>query len=511
MLLTGREKIYTSEKNIDADNIIRVLRKAYSTHCQNMREIDFLFNYEKGVQPLQRQKLIRPEIDISVTDNIANFVKEFKIGYMWGSPIMMVQRGNRDMHKSNPAVDDDGIAALNEMLKNGENIGYKDQCMAEFIEICGIGHRFVDIKTDFPDGDETDTFVDVHTLDSRYAFCVYYNGVGQKKVLGASFNKTASGKLCFTAFTEKSRYEIESWKVVGEAPNPLGMIPIVEYERAYDRTGCFERQISDMDNLNILVSDFANDVAQKTQEIWWGNDVDFPVDKNGEPQKPKSGQWLLTYSGGEGKNPKIQPMSSTFDSSSTLNAINYRWNRILQKCKVPMQSDSQGGGSTGVAMDMSSGWSATEVDALKEQQMIEKGKREELKLILKAISQVSDKVLPLTSPLRSVKSSDIDFHFNRRKNYDMAVKANTFATYVSHGIHGRHALKAIDAFEDVEQTWNDSKELVEKYQKGIFEGNSESAGDGKIMSDNSDQAVNSPIIGGMGSNSPKPQGTGGDD
>ena len=120
---------------------------------------------------------------------------------------------------------------------------------------------------------------------------------------------------------------------VQEYINPLGMIPIVEYERAVDRTGRFERQISLMDNLNSMVSNFANDVAQKTQEIWWGNDIKFPEDEKGKPVKPQSGQWLLTYTGGEGNNPKIEPMSSTFDSSPTLAAIDDTRNEILKKLK----------------------------------------------------------------------------------------------------------------------------------------------------------------------------------
>lgn len=53
--------------------------------------------------------------------------------------------------------------------------------------------------------------------------------------------------------------------------------------------GCFERQISEMDNLNLLISDFTNDVEQNTQAVWHTNDVDFPVeqettvDKDGTP------------------------------------------------------------------------------------------------------------------------------------------------------------------------------------------------------------------------------------
>lgn len=43
--------------------------------------------------------------------------------------------------------------------------------------------------------------------------------------------------------------------------------------------GCFEQQISEMDNLNLLISDFTNDVEQNTQAVWHTNDVDFPVEK----------------------------------------------------------------------------------------------------------------------------------------------------------------------------------------------------------------------------------------
>lgn len=52
-------------------------------------------------------------------------------------------------------------------------------------------------------------------------------------------------------------------------------VPIVEYERSFDRTGCFERELSKMDALNILLSDFTNDVSQRTQEMWWGDNIDL--------------------------------------------------------------------------------------------------------------------------------------------------------------------------------------------------------------------------------------------
>ena len=498
----GRIKIFTDQKEITRDNVLSVLRKAYAKHRKNAREIQFLMDYERGYQPLQRLKTIRPDIDIQSNDNIANYIKEFKIGYFWGTPPTLVQRGSNEHHNTSPETDSKGISALNEMLKNGNSIRKKNLELAEFVEIGGIGHRIVEIKTDFENGEIPDTYVNLYTLDSRTTFCVYYSGIGQPKVMGVTFAKI-SGKIYFTCITDCAIFEIQG-DTVREYINPFGMINIVEHERSVDRTGCFERQISLMDNLNVMVSDFANDVAQKTQEIWWGNDIEFPVDeKTGEPIKPKSGQWLLTHSDTSGgTNQKIQPMSSTFDSSSTLSAIGDTRTKILQNAKVPIQYTSEGGGSTGVATDAMTGWSATEVDAIREENMEESANREELKLILKAISFVKTSVLPVDDPLRKVHVSDVDFHFNRRKNQDMAIKANAFATWVSHGVKGIHALRMVDAFEDVEQVWADSKEGIEEYQKSNYETNSTSEND-RIMSDNSDQAGNSPMIDGQNTDNSK--------
>lgn len=273
------------------------------------------------------------------------------------------------------------------------------------------------------------------------------------------------------------------------------MIPIVEYERSVDRTGCFERQISDCTELNTLVSDFANLTAQQTQEIWWGNDVDFPVDpKTGKTAEVKSGQWVLTSTTPDGKTPQIKALSNAFDTNATLTAIDTRWRRILQKCKVPTQQDSEGGGSTGTAMDMSSGWSAAETEAVREEQMISKAQREELRLIIKALTFVPVDILKEDAPIRNIHVGDINFHFSRRKNYDMSVKANALSTLIKTGVHGRHALKFIDGFEDTEATWNDSREMIEAVQKAAASSGT-TAEESEPTDRQIDQVETSPITG----------------
>lgn len=492
----GRDKIFTDAKEITRDNVLSVLKKAYAKHRNNTFDMQSLIDYEAGIQPLPYEKVIRPEISIETTDNMAHYVTEFWKGYFWGMPPIYTQRGNKEHHNTDEDLDSSGISALNEMMLNGLCIGRERQKLANFVEKTGIGHVIVNPKKDWTDEMSKGAYAEVYTLDSRCAFCVYHAGIGQKKVMGVTYAKV-SGKIYFSVFTNSSRFEIQGDKVE-EYINPLGMIPIVEYERAVDRTGRYERQISLMDNLNSMVSNFANDVAQKTQEIWWGNDIKFPEDENGNPIKPKSGQWLLTYTGGEGNNPKIAPMSSTFDGSPTLEAIGNTRNEILKRCFVPMQYSSEGGGSTGIASSLSSGWDATAVDADREEQIIQGADREVLSLIIKAVSLSPSKELPKDDPLRKIHSTDIDVKYTRRQNWDLSTKANAFATLVSHGVNGRHALKVANMFEDVEQVYIDSKEGIEGYQKSAYGEKETSTGENdRIMQDSSDQASQSPIVDGL--------------
>ena len=489
--LKGRRKIYTDEKEINSNNIIKVLSDAYSVHRKNQMEMQYLIDFEAGIQPLQRPKIVRPEINIEVTDNVANYVTEFKLAYFWGTPAMLIQRSDKDAHNTSADSDDAGISAMNEMLANGCSIGYKNQELGNFVEKVGIGYRLVDIKTDF--SEEKEALVDICTLDPRFTFCIYSNSAKQKKLLGVTFRKI-KGRIYYTCFTKQTRYEISQVKLKSATIIPMESIPIVEYERAVDRTGCFERHLSDCTELNTLVSDFANLTAQQTQEIWWGNDVDFPIDpKTKKPIEVKSGQWVLTSTTPDGKTPQIKALSNAFDTNATLTAIDTRWRRILQKCKVPTQQDSEGGGSTGTAMDMSSGWSAAETEAVREEQMASKAQREELRLIIKALEFVPETILPEKAPIRDIHVGDINFHFSRRKNYDMSVKANALSTLIKTGVHGRHALKFIDGFEDTEATWNDSREMIESIQQAAASGN---AANEEYLSDRQlDQLKSSPKTG----------------
>lgn len=496
MNLLGRKKIFTKYRQVNRDNVLEVLNSALAVHERNQLEIQFLFDYERGEQPLPREKTIRSDIDIPMNSSLPNYIKRFKIGYQWGNPIMLIQRGDKEGHDTDASTDDSGITAMNEQLKNIQSIGREDLKLAEFIENCGIGHRMIDIKdpNSYPAMSKGDEYkgklFDLFTLDSRYAFCVYSMSPGQKKVMGVTYMIDDSGEKYFTCFTDDSRFEIHGTEITEETVNLLKAVPIVEYERSFDRTGCWERSQKAIDALNTLKADYDNDVSQRTQEIWWGNDIDFT-------ESPTSGQWVLTSSDGD-KNPKIQPLSSTFNGASTLESITNNRTEILQDCYVPIQYDSAGGGSTGTATDMSSGWSAAELDAQAEQQLTEGSKREEIELIIRAVQFVPERILPNDAPIRKIHTADVDFKFLRSRNYDLSTKANTFATYFNCGVHPRHILSMLDAFPDNEQVYQDSKEMFDAlFEQMKTTGSIETEETFNTANDVANQIGNSPIIDGM--------------
>jgi SPP1 family phage portal protein len=507
--LLGRKRIYTDVDRITAKNVISVLQDALSIHKQNVASMAYLLRYEKGVQPLQRKKEIRKDINIEVVDNIANQITEFKLGYNWGNPITYVQRGNRDISGNQPNKDDDAVSILNEM--NEEEAAFaKDQELARYLEICGIGYQMVDIKREKACASVFDLFVP----NPLYAFVVYRNNIAETPMMGVTYRTLKNGDSYYTCITDSTRYEIrnvvqivdgvraeDTWEFNDNRPgyegekNPFGKVPIVEFVRSYDRMGCFERQIPDMDALNIEVSDFANSVAQNTQEIWWGNDFEFPKNEDGSKKRPKSGQWLMTKTLANGTKPLIKPLSSTFDYGGVQANIESKRNTILQKCYVPLQTDP-GGGSTANAMSLSSGWSAAENHALKEEQIIRRSKMMVLDLELVAISIRSDWLDG--SPVLDLKLSDVVPKFTRLKTYDLGTKTNAMIAMIKTGINGRVAMQTVDLFPDVAQAWNDSREMIEKFQESIVKKDEpQSVPDDREMSDQTDQTGNSPILDGM--------------
>ena len=97
MSLHGRRVIKTDETEVTIDNVVSILRKALPVHWKNRSEIEYLWNYYKGRQPvLNREKQVRPEICNKIVENRANEIVSFKKGYTFGEPVQYVRRAVKD-------------------------------------------------------------------------------------------------------------------------------------------------------------------------------------------------------------------------------------------------------------------------------------------------------------------------------------------------------------------------------------------------------------------------------
>lgn len=475
----GRIKIYTDVKEITKDNVIQVLSTAMTKHELNRTQIRNLINFEKGDQPLKREKNVRKDIDIKSISNLAHQITEFWLGYFWGNHMAFVQKSDKHPKGSNPTDSDSAITLLNEMY-DAEDMESKDQLLAYYLEVCGICCQLIDIKRN---PDDEDAVFDLVTLNPLYSFVVYSSDAYERPMMGVSYSEDENGSKIFTCTTDDTIYEIRDMVEIlngtkksgekkitegrdGVQVNPFGRVNIVEFERSTDRTGVFERQLDELNALNILESDLCNDVAQTTQANWWGNDIELDTDDDGKVKGPQAGQWILTKTNGQGKQPNIKGLVLNYDYTGVLANIQAKHDGILERTFTPKQTEQSGGSTTG-ATSLSSGWTATEAVACKQAAIIKRGFKERNRLALIAIKKSPD--TDPESPLLELKNSDIEIRPIRQKTFDMATKINSLATMVQNFVHPRVAMEAIDFFPNLAEAVEDSVPKMLEYQKTLLE------------------------------------------
>lgn len=513
----GRRVLYTDVPEITYENVIKVLQKNISGHEANAADIDRLIRYDAGEQEKTRVKTYRSDIDNWCVDNLANEAVEFWLGFAW-NPITLVQTDELEDAREDVIA---GISLLNRGYR-AEKIKRKSQQLGRFVEIGALGYTHISTNEEWQEGE---SYFKLEALDPRTTFVIkssYY--IDRRPMLGVTYRRDSMGNRFFTCYSKDRRYEIKNMMEIvngdivskekstwnhdlrsGEE-NPLHLIPIVEWIRSYDLMGLFERQIPEMDNLNLMVSDFVNDIDQNTQAIFHTNDIDFPKEKiklaDGTEKevnkKIKTGSVLETFTTPEGRTPIVETIGVDYDYPGMLQNIITRRSLILQKMNVPQRNDNSGG-STGVAMSDATGWSAAEMAASKKQNIMEDCKMEEVKVVLAAIH--NSRFIEPDNPLLKLTISDLQANTNRQKTYELTVKTNAICALLGHGFDLDDTLTIAPLFSDPNQVSVRSGPGVRRYQEAsVFNSgkSSESQTEEKRpFPDYSDQESNSPNIGGM--------------
>ena len=456
----GRRVIKTSVSEITADNVCDVLRTAMSIHAMNRSEIDYLWNYYKGKQPiLNRIKDVRPEICNTIVENRANEIVSFKVGYLCGEPIQYVGKNGDEITTA-------GITRLNELMF-AEDKAAQDQEIVEWQMICGTAFRLV-----LPDaeGEEDEAPFELYTLDPRDTFVVYSNAIGNKPLMAVKYCVDDDEITHYSVYTESRFYNIEGDILKEEVPHALGMIPIFEYPANNARLGSFEIVLPLLDTMNNITSNRMDGVEQVVQAFI--KFINCDISKEEYQEFLELG--AIKVKSVDGANADVDVVSQDLNQTQTQTLKEDCYNAILTICGMPNRNGGTSTSDTGAAVLLRDGWSLAEARAKDSENMFKKSEKKMLKLVLRICKELSDFDLSL---------KDIELQFTRRNYENIQSKSQVLVTMLENNkIHPLLAFQHSGLFIDPERAYAMSLKYYEEEQAkqlDQFAQNNANNGDGE--------------------------------
>lgn len=437
----GRTQIFTDETEINESNVVSVIQKAMNIHNKNRSEIEYLYKYYKGKQPVyNRTKEVRPEICNKIVENWANKIVSFKVGYICGAPIQYISGNTEDdISKS--------ISLLNKYM-DGEGKAAKDKDLFEWLFICGTSYRMV-----LPGNDGEKMFY-IYTLDPNKTFVIYSNDYRKKPLAGVTYsvsNDNGAQILQFSVYTENNYYEIKNNKLVRNEDTIIG-IPIQEYPANNSRLGAFEIVLDLLDAINDLDSNRLDGVSQFIQSLV----VVYNATLDGMTANEIQEKGLIELKAiGENKG-DIKILSEELNQDQTQTLKNDLIQRVREICGIPSQGDGNtGDSSNNGAVVLKGGWQDAETRAKETELMFKRSEVQFLRTVLNICSSYENNEINLDY-------QDIDIHFTRRNYEDIQAKAQVLTMMLQQEkIAPKLAFQSSGLFIDPEEAYKESKEYYE--------------------------------------------------
>ena len=446
--LYGREVIYTDFDEITPENVLKVLDRAMTVHARNRADIQYLYEYYKGKQPvLDRSKEFRPEICNRIVENRANEIVSFKVGYLMGEPVQYVSRLTDDSGAT------DAINLLNDFVF-AEDKAAKDKELADWFTICGTAYRMI---LPDPKGEEDESPFEIYTLDPRNAFVVYHSGLGNKPMMGVKYVTHEDGSVIFSIYTDKYYFEVLQPGVINQSnysPKSIvkneghlyGDIPIIEYPANSARLGAFEIVLPLLDALNNVSSNRLDGIEQFIQSLLILKGVDIESEEykalreNGGLKVPLEGDAYY--------------VTQELNQTQTQTLVDYMYQTILVICGMPNRNGGSFTSRTGSAVIMRDGWSDAEARAKDTELMFKMSEKKFLRLAIRIANTLRDMELKLSA---------IEIRFTRRNYENIQTKAQVLTTLLANDkIHPRLAFEHCGLFVDPDLAYTQSKEYSDE-------------------------------------------------
>ena len=487
--LWGRLDIYASSDEITADNVVYELNTALPYHVQNLLQEDFLYWYRRNVQPiLQRTKEVRPEIMNVVQENHADEIVAFKNGYFLTKPAFYVARDSGDQSKVNK---------LNEYLYRS----YKhaaDNKTVDWFHTVGKGVILIE-----PDRDnDPETPVHAYALDPRSAFVVYSLKPGNEPVMGVNM-VVSDNTAKFDVFTKDSVFHLvggatgrlmtaqvnsdflaTAVSVESVEPNPLGLIPIIEYRYNSVNMGAFEAVLPLLDEINNIISNACDGVEQFIQSLAVATNCEFPEGTTANDIR-KAGMIVLRSVGENKADFKI--LTQPLDQTQTKVLIDHLKNEAMRICSMPLVSEhGTTYDTTGSAVLANSGWYQADCAARNTEDLFIESNKQFDRIFVEILRRRG---------LLDINLSDFELHIDRGETINVQAKAQAFQTLLAAGMHPELAAKksgiSNDPVADIEKSedylkmiWGDPEKVDE------VEMQTNGQGEARVVESDSDNGEN---------------------
>ena len=438
-LMTGRRIIYTDVDEITNENVVEVLKKAMETHTVNSGEIQYLYNYWKGNQPvLLRTKDIRPEICNKVVENRANEIVSFKSSYLIGKPVQYVNRSGDDSCS-------DDLNRLNDFMFL-ERKSARDKELVDWFHICGTGYRL--ILPDKAGTSFTESPFKLYTPDPRYTFVVYHSGLGHRRMMGGTYVVKSDNTVVYSVYTDNMYYEIVDDKIVKSEPHIMGRVPVIEYPLNSARLGAFEIVLPLLDAINEVASNRLDGIEQFIQALMILKGVDI---NSVEFKKLKENGGLKIP-----LEASVEYLVQELNQGHTQTVVDDLYQSVLTICGMPNRNGGSSTSDTGSAVIMRDGWSDAEARAQSTEDIFKESENEFLRLAIYIGNTFAD--LNLTP-------SAVEDRFTRRNYENIQAKSQVLTTMLSNNkIHPRLAFEYCGMFIDPELAYTESMAYNEEQQ-----------------------------------------------
>ena len=443
--LRGRRQILSSVDKVTDENVIEVLNKALAVHELNRREILFLKNYEKGLQPiLFRTKDYNDHINNKIVVNIANQIVTFKTSEFAGEPIMYVTRGSgmREREEENKGEADaetipEKVARVNSMMLS-EGKQSKDYRLAYDMFTCGVGYRLTIHDTGDDDTDYLDEApFEIYIPKAENTFVVKRSDVTRRVLMGVTyvFKDPEEKQPEYTVYTPNVKYTIEGvdseMKIVGREKHNFGMVTLTEYPCNPNYMGAFEPVVPLLDAYNLTLSNKLDGIEQFIQALMVFDGVDISREDFLELKDLGAIKLPATQNAGGGR--KLYYLNEQLDQSQTQTVLDGMYKNILRIVGMPSQGDGNtSDSSNNGAMIIKNGWWDAEARMQETQAMWKESETEFLKIVLKMCLDANE--------LDGLRISDLEPKFWRQSYEDLLVKTQSFSTLRTSG------MPAIQAF-----------------------------------------------------------------